>query len=396
MNRLKQVIKIVNLVKNYGDKALFYLTKKIEGRKLNKKNLILNIKKKNTSLRIKNAFKNAFNRIFIFHLLQKRNFKSWFYKDKYTKIIGQKLSLINKISIYIPGGKNLFHSSLLMNIIPALVMKIKKIFIMTPFNKIEKRNSFCYMLYKLKITKLFNIGGAQGVSAFSFGTNLIPKVDKIYGPGNFYVNTAKKLLFGKVGIDLLAGPSELLIISDKYTNKYSVLFDLFAQSEHDEMVKITIISNNYNFLKKIKYLIKSELEFIKRRKKIIYKSIKKMNFFYVDNTKDAFKISNSIAPEHLEILMKNSRMYLKYVKNAGSVFINSSEVLGDYAIGCNHVLPTDKTSKFSSPLGIIDYIKYINISELKNGNKIHFISLVFSKIENLFFHNKSIKNEIHF
>lgn len=392
-----KIFKIISNIKKHGDIALYKYCNKFDNKKLSKENLVLDLK--NIKIKLnknkKRSILNSFKRISKFHNIQKSKIKSWFYKDKFCKIIGQKLTPINKVAIYIPGGKAIYPSSVLMNAIPAVIAGVKKIYMLTPALNIRKNHSLFYAAKIVGIKKIFNIGGAHGVAAFALGTKKIPKVDKITGPGNYYVNCGKKIIYGNVGIDMIAGPTEILIITDGSVSVKLVVYDAFSQAEHDERTSIVIISNDIYHLRKIRNRLFFEIEKIKR-KNIVYFSIKNSTLIFVKKLKKAFKISNFLAPEHLELLIKGSRNYIKYIKNAGSVFLgkNTPESIGDYSIGCNHVLPTNRNSRFSSPLGVYDYLKFINISELTKLGvlKLGYNSVNMANIEYLDSHRTCIIN----
>ncbi|WDR79360.1 histidinol dehydrogenase [Candidatus Vidania fulgoroideae] len=392
-----KVLKIINKVYNFGDKALLKFSNKYDG--IKKKNLILNIKNINTKFlkkSIKKSIKNLKNRIFIYHLEQKKKtvFKNWFFKDKYFDILGQKISTINKIGIYVPGGRTIYPSSLLMSAVPAIIAGVKKIYIISPIKNVENYLPLIYTAKILNIKKIYRIGGAHAIAAFALGTETIKPVDKIVGPGNYYVSNAKKTLFGNVGIDMYAGPTELMILCDKNSITKYIVFDSLAQMEHDPKSKVIIISNN--ILKLIKIIKTLKKKSIKENMLYSYKNI---NFVYIKNLKKMFVAVNKYAPEHLEIFIKNSNKYLNYIRNSGSVFLGNktTECLGDYAAGCNHILPTNFCSRFSSPLGVNDFLKFTNVTKVKIKKKIFNICYKIANIEKLKLHAKSLKirlNEI--
>ncbi|MGX7577157.1 histidinol dehydrogenase [Candidatus Vidania fulgoroideorum] len=396
INKLKTnkiVNKIIKDIKNNGNKSLFKWTKIIENRIINNDNLI--IKKSNFSKlnnKIKENILELWNRINKFHKIQKKQYlKSFIYKDKYFNYLGQIYKPIKNLGIYVPGGNTIYPSSLLMSGIPARIAGVKNIYIATPAKNIKNNLAIFYIAKLLKVKKIYNIGGAQAIAAFAFGTESIKKVDKIVGPGNSFVNEAKKKVFGLVGIDSIAGPTELMIIFDNNINIKILIYDMLAQLEHDFNSKVFLCSNDIFLLKKI-------IKFIRINKfnnyTILKKSIKNIYFIYVKNLKEAIYISNYIAPEHLEIFIKNINNKINFFKNFGTIFINSKEIFGDYSAGVNHVLPTSFSSKFSSPLGVYDFIKISNLVKSNLFNKkINVITSNFCKIENLYWHFKSINEK---
>ncbi|MGX7589318.1 histidinol dehydrogenase [Candidatus Vidania fulgoroideorum] len=381
-NIYKKIKKNSNIVKSMIEKY-----DKIKGNILIK---IKNIDFSKLETCKKNTIKVFIKKIFFFHKLQKKKLlKNWFFKKKNIKI-GQINNPIKKIAIYVPGGNSGYVSSLVMNYVPAIIAGVKKIYVTTP----AKGKFLLPILYACKILgikKIYRIGGAHAIFSFSIGNKITPKVDKIIGPGNDFVNLAKKKVFGSVGIDSLAGPTELLIITDGKVKTNNIIYDLFAQLEHDINAKAFILSNNIYFLKRIKkYIIRKKI-----KNKVLKKSLKNLFIVYEKTIKRCIKISNKIAPEHLEYYA--NKKYLKHIKNAGAIFVgkNTCEVLGDYSSGLNHVLPTNSNSRFSSPLGVYDFIKLSNYLELKKSNKKEYLlSKNMSKIERLFYHYKSIKCRI--
>ncbi|MGX7577295.1 histidinol dehydrogenase [Candidatus Vidania fulgoroideorum] len=340
--------------------------------------------------------KKFIKRVKKFHVKQKKKIgnKSWQIKDKYFNFLGQKCSAINKVLIYVPGGNYSYISTLIMNVIPAVLAGVKHIYITSPAKgkNFIKISSVCKIL---KINRIFRIGGAHAVIAFALGTKHITKVDKIVGPGNDYVNIAKKNVFGMVGIDSLAGPTEILIITDGSYNISNIINDVYAQLEHDINSKAFIVSFNYSFLKTIIKRIQNSQKNIKN--KILINSIKNIEILYLKNLDRCISFSNKIAPEHLEYLCKNKKK-INNLKNFGSLFVGnySCEGIGDYFAGANHVLPTNSNSKFSSPLCINDFLKLSNIIIIKKKGfkKIGIPSAQLANFEGLLYHKKSINERI--
>lgn len=392
-NRInKKVSRIINYFKKYKDDGLVKLIQKYEKRKIKKKQLIIKLKNIDFSKLKKKKKKiliSCRNNIIKYHKLQKKKIgESWFFKNKDFEILGQRLIPIKKVGVYSPGGKTIYPSSIFMSIIPAKISGVKKISLFTPV-KLKKKNLPVFFAAKIcGIKKIYNIGGAQAIAAMTFGSKRIKKVNKIVGPGNNFVNETKKKVFGKVGLANLAGPTEIIIIFDKKNKKKRIIYELFSQIEHDENCFSVLICNNKKYINSI---IK-KIKLIKKKKPIKF-SINNCIFIYEKKIKDCFKISNYFAPEHLSVLIKNSKKYIKYIRSAGTVFIGKKtyESMGDYSIGSNHVLPTEKSSKFSSPLGVYDFYKIVNFIKIKKKKKYKKIASGMSKLEKLKYHRKSLK-----
>ena len=336
------------------------------------------------------ALKFAKMRIEEFASYQKS--KSWDYTSEEIKL-GEKITPINKVGIYVPGGSAVYPSSVLMNSVPAKVAGVKEIIMVVPSPKGEVNDLVLAAAHLGGVDRLFRLGGAHAIAALAIGTNTIPKVNMIVGPGNQYVAEAKKELYGEVGIDSFAGPSEILIIADSNANISWIVADLFSQAEHDILAQSILISPDKDLLKKVEKHILEELP-KQERKKIIEASLQ--NFGLLIHSKDideAIKISNDLAPEHLQMSIENSEDYLDKIENAGAIFLGeyTPEVFGDYCAGTNHVLPTVGTAKFSSPLGVYDFQKRSNIIKCtKESSKIlakH--AIVIANAEGLFSHKDS-------
>ena len=336
------------------------------------------------------ALKFAKMRIEEFAFYQKS--KSWDYTSEEIKL-GEKITPINRVGIYVPGGSAVYPSSVLMNSVPAKVAGVKEIIMVVPSPKGEVNDLVLAAAHLGGVDRLFRLGGAHAIAALAIGTNTIPKVNMIVGPGNQYVAEAKKELYGEVGIDSFAGPSEILIIADSNANISWIVADLFSQAEHDILAQSILISPDKDLLKKVEKHILEELP-KQERKKIIEASLQ--NFGLLIHSKDideAIKISNDLAPEHLQMSIENSEDYLEKIENAGAIFLGeyTPEVFGDYCAGTNHVLPTVGTAKFSSPLGVYDFQKRSNIIKCtKESSKIlakH--AIVIANAEGLFSHKDS-------
>ena len=359
---LFMVKRIVNDVRSNGDKAIFKYEKKFTKiKKLNKKfalsdgEVLKIIKKLNKET--KKSIDIAFNRIEKFH--KKQLFKSFKFRDKYQNEMSYRYTPIESVGVYVPGGRANYPSSVLMNCIPAKVAGVKKIFMTTPLYKTTPNPAVIYAAKKCGVKKIYKIGGAQAVAALAFGTKKIEKVNKIVGPGNSYVAGAKKEVFGEVGIDMIAGPSEVLIVSDKYSNPDWVASDLIAQAEHDEFSQSILVSSDRNLIAKVNKSLSFQLTSLPK-KKIAITSLRNFGLaIYSKKISRIIEIINEVAPEHLEIQLKDGKKILSKIKNAGSIFLGkySPEAMGDYLAGPNHVLPTTGTAKFSSGLSVFDFLK---------------------------------------
>ena len=391
-----EVKKIIKKVKLFGNKGLFELSKKIDGINLNKQNLLINQKiinksKKEIDKKIFNSFKIAISNVYKFHKIQfPKNFK--INKDNIIK--GYFWKPIDSVGLYVPGGKAVYPSSLIMSIIPAKIAGVKRIVCVTPpSNKINPY--LAYLLDFLKIDEVYQVGGAQAIAALTYGTKTIKPVNKIFGPGNAYVAAAKKNVFGKVGIDIIAGPSEIVVVADKSNNPKWVACDLMAQAEHDENSQSILITNNLNFIQKVLYEINQLINTLSK-KETIKKSLKKNGLIILmDNIKKSHEIINYIAPEHLHIQSKEKNTIFKKVNNAGGIFLGdyAAEVFGDYIVGTNHVLPTFGSAKFSSGLGVIDFMKKTSVVEMNKNSfkKLSKDAENIAEVEKLTAHKLSVK-----
>lgn len=355
------VEKIINNVKEKGDKAVIEYTEKFDNTKLEK----LEISKEEIEESIKkcdkefiDAIKKATVNIKEFH---KRQVTQSFIDTKENGIIlGQKVKGLDKVGIYVPGGTAAYPSSVLMNAIPAKLAGVKEIIMVTPPDKNGKANPDILAAAKIAgVNKVFLVGGAQGVAALAYGTETIPKVDKIVGPGNIFVATAKKLFYGIVDIDMIAGPSEILIIADESANPKFVAADMLSQAEHDILASSILLTTSEKLAKEVKKELKLQTEKL-LRKEIAKESLKNYGAIIVcENMNQAIVFANELAPEHLEVCCKDPMGYIGKLDNAGSIFLGnfSPEPLGDYFAGPNHVLPTSGTARFFSPLSVDSFIK---------------------------------------
>jgi len=284
---------------------------------------------------------------------------SWQYNETNGNVLGQKVTALNKAGLYVPGGKAAYPSSVLMNAIPAKVAGVGELIMVVPTPHGEINPLVLAAAFVAEVDRVFTIGGAQAIAALAYGTETIPAVDKIVGPGNIYVATAKKLVFGQVGIDMIAGPSEILIICDGLTDPDWIAMDLFSQAEHDENAQAILISHDAAFLDQVETSINKLLPEMERNS-IISSSLRGRGaLIKVDNLLQAAEIANRIAPEHLELSVADPEALVEHIRNAGAIFMGryTAEALGDYCAGPNHVLPTSSTARFSSPLGVYDFQK---------------------------------------
>jgi histidinol dehydrogenase len=309
----------------------------------------------------KKALSTAADRIKSYH--QKQIQESWSYTEEDGTVLGQKVIPIERAGLYVPGGKAAYPSSVLMNAIPAKVAGVEELVMVVPTPNGLVNELVLAAAYLAEVDLVFTIGGAQAIAALAYGTETIPKVDKIVGPGNIYVATAKRQVFGQVGIDMIAGPSEILIICDGKTNPDWIAMDLFSQSEHDEDAQAILLCPDQDFLSQVEQSINKLLPSMDRRDIIRTSLMNRGALILTKDINEAIQISNEIAPEHLELSVANPESIVDKIKHAGSIFMGkySSEALGDYCAGTNHVLPTSSTARFSSPLGVYDFTKRSSI-----------------------------------
>lgn len=392
------VNEIVNNVRENGDEAIFAYTKKFDGADINASNIVV------TKEEIEEAYtlvpkelieviRKALINIEKYHAKQKQN--SWFTSEEGI-ILGQKVSPLAKVGVYVPGGKAVYPSSVLMNVMPAKVAGVGCIYMTTPCDKNGKVNpSTLVAANEAGVDVIYKCGGAQAIAALAFGTQSISNVDKIVGPGNIFVALAKKAVFGYVSIDSIAGPSEILVLADETANPTYVAADLLSQAEHDELASAILVTTSAELADKVEKEIERFVAILSR-KDIIQKSLDNFGYLLVaDNMKDAVDCVNAIASEHLEIVTANPFETMTYVKNAGAIFLGqySSEPLGDYFAGPNHVLPTNGTARFFSPLSVDDFIKKSSIiSYSKEALEAVYPDIVkFANNEQLTAHANSIK-----
>ncbi len=361
------VQEILDNVRDNGDAAVFEYTKKFDGAEINADNIRITKEEIDEAYatiddELIETMKKSMANIKEYHEKQKQY--SWFDSKPDGSILGQKITPLDSVGVYVPGGKAAYPSSVLMNIVPAVVAGVRRIAMTTPCNKEGKVNPATLVAASLAgATEMYKCGGAQAIGALAYGTESIPKVDKIVGPGNIYVALAKKAVYGYVSIDSVAGPSEIMIIADESANPHYIGADLLSQAEHDELASAILVTTSMELAEKVSVEAAAFTEKLSR-KEIIQKSLDNYGYILVVDTLDeAIDVVNSIAPEHLEILTKEPFAVMTKIKNAGAMFLGeySSEPLGDYFAGPNHVLPTNGTAKFFSPLSVDDYIKKSSI-----------------------------------
>lgn len=342
--------------------------------------------------KVVNALKLSAKRIRTFHEMQKE--ESWSFSEK-DAILGQLIRPIERVGVYIPGGKASYPSTVLMNVIPAQVAGVKEIALCVPTPKDEINPYVMAAIKLLGVKEVYRIGGAQAVGAMAYGTKTIKKVDKIVGPGNIYVATAKKMVFGVVDIDMIAGPSEVIIIADNSANPSFIAADLLGQAEHDEFASSILITDSKRIAVAVDKEIEKQLDEL-IRKEIARKSIDNYGAIIITkDIKDSVELSNHIAPEHLEVMTKKPTDVLPMIKNAGAIFLGewTPEALGDYSAGPNHTLPTGGTARFSSPLGVYDFIKRSSLLSFKKEGfaKLAKAVKIIAEAEGLEAHKNTIK-----
>ena len=395
----KRVATILQEVKENKDKAIFEFTKKFDGADITADNIVV------TEEEIKEAYelvepslieiiRKAKDNIRVYH--EKQRQYSWFDSKPNGTMLGQKVTPLHRVGVYVPGGKAVYPSSVLMNILPAKVAGVDEIVMATPPGKDGKVNPNTLVAAReAGVDVVYKVGGAQAIGAMAYGTESIPKVDKIVGPGNIYVALAKKAVYGHVNIDSIAGPSEILVIADETANPRYVAADLLSQAEHDELASAILVTTSEKLAKEVSEQVEVFVEELSRTE-IMRKSLENYGYILVaDTMDDVIDIANEIASEHLEIMTKNPYDVMMKVRNAGAIFVGeySSEPLGDYFAGPNHVLPTNGTAKFFSPLSVDDFIKKSSIIAYSREalEEIHLDIEHFAEAEKLTAHANSIK-----
>ena len=392
------VKEILDKVKEEKDAAVFAYTAKFDGAELTADTIEV------TDAEIEEAYaqvddtlltviRKAKDNIESYHAKQRQN--SWFDSKPDGTILGQKITPLHRVGVYVPGGKAVYPSSVLMNVMPAKVAGVDEIIMVTPPGKNGKVNPNTLVAAKeAGVDKIYKVGGAQAIAALAYGTESIPKVDKIVGPGNIYVALAKKAVYGHVSIDSIAGPSEILVVADETANPRYVAADLLSQAEHDELASAILVTTS----EKLAHEVSNQVDgFLKKlsRAEIISKSLDNYGYILLaDTMEDVIDVANEIASEHLEIQTKNPFEVMTKIRNAGAIFIGeyASEPLGDYFAGPNHILPTNGTAKFFSPLSVDDFIKKSSIISYSREalQKVHKDIESFAKAEQLTAHANSI------
>ena len=393
------VSKIISDVQTRGDEAIIEYTKDYDQQAVSRL-CDLELSRKNFEdawLRISEkerlALQTAADRVFDFH--QRQILQSWEYKDESGNLLGQKVTPLDVVGVYVPGGKASYPSSVLMNAIPAKVAGVREIVMLVPAPRGELNDMVLAAAHLAGVDRAFKLGGAQAIAGLAYGTETLPVVDKIVGPGNQYVAEAKRQVFGKVGIDMIAGPSEILIICDGSTPVDWVVLDLFSQAEHDEDARVFLLCNESKFLTSVLDRIEVILPTMDR-KDIIAESLRRNGVFILTmDLPEAISISNRIAPEHLELSIKNPKDFLSMITSAGAIFLGkyTSESVGDYCAGPSHVLPTGGTARFASPLGVYDFQKRSSVimCDEIGGRALYETASVLAKSESLNAHAASVE-----
>lgn len=389
---------IIEDIKARGDEAVFEYTKKFDRAEITTDNFQVTEEEiraayKEVPPELLDVVRKALVNIRAFHEKQKQN--SWITTTEKGTILGQKITPMQRVGVYVPGGKAAYPSSVLMNIVPAKVAGVEEVIMTTPCSAQGKVNPVVLVAAnEAGADRIFKVGGAQAIAALAFGTESIPKVDKIVGPGNIFVALAKKAVYGNVSIDSVAGPSEILVLADETANPRYVAADLLSQAEHDEMASAVLVTTSEDLARKVSAEVDGFLKILSRRE-IIQKSLDNFGRILVArNRQEAIDAANEFAPEHLEIVMRDAFEVMTKIRNAGAIFIGeySSEPLGDYFAGPNHILPTSGTARFFSPLSVDDFVKKSSIIHYSREalKEIHKDIEQFAKCEQLTAHANSI------
>lgn len=398
----KRVLDIIADVRQRGDAALIDYTNRFDGTHFNTgtelelSKAVLQQAWDSLPADQAQALQTAADRVRAYAEHQK--LQSWQFTEADGSLLGQKVTPLDRAGLYVPGGKAAYPSSVLMNAIPAKVAGVGELIMVVPTPRGETNAMVLAAAYIAGVDRVFTIGGAQAVAALAYGTDTVPAVDKIVGPGNIYVATAKKLVFGQVGIDMIAGPSEILIICDGQTNPDWIAMDLFSQAEHDENAQSILISNSGEFLNQVEISINKLLPEMERADIIRASMTGRGAFIKVANLSEAAEVANRIAPEHLELSVADPETLCAQIRNAGAIFMGryTAEALGDYCAGPNHVLPTSSTARYSSPLGVYDFQKrssLINCSA-KGASELGKVASVLARGEGLTAHARSAEFRI--
>ena len=363
----KSVEEIVNRVRTEGDAALVELTNRFDRRSVQTAaELVIEADElakaaSRVDGAIVEALQKAAERVKSYHERQVQ--PSWQYEESTGTVLGQQITPLDRVGVYVPGGKAAYPSSVLMNVMPAKVAGVGEIVMVVPTPDNVVNDIVLAAAHVAGVDRVVTVGGAQAVAALAYGTETVPKVDKIVGPGNIYVATAKRMVFGACGIDMIAGPSEILVVSDGQSNPDWIAMDLFSQAEHDEDAQSILISTDAEFIEKVHASMERQIEEMSR-KEIIKTSLEGRGaLIHVDSMEEAIEVANIVAAEHLELSIENPEEWVGKIRHAGAIFMGryTPEALGDYCAGPNHVLPTSGTARFSSPLGVYDFQKRSSI-----------------------------------
>ena len=392
---------IIAAVKDTGDAALFDYTQRFDGFNPAEGGIMITRDEMEEALSridgdILAALQKAASRIEEFHLHQKED--SWTITQENGVLLGQKVTPIDRVGIYIPGGKNAFPSTVLMNVIPAKIAGVGQIVVVSPTPGGIVNDSLLAAAYIAGVETIYKVGGAQAVAALAYGTDSIPKVDKVVGPGNIYVAHAKRLLMGIIGIDAFAGPSEILVIADEHADERMVAADLLSQAEHDSMASSILVTPCASLAQDVVKRCALEAETLPRCD-VVNNSLKNHGICIVTRDLDeAFLVANTVAPEHLELMVADAYEHIEKVRNAGAIFLGyfSPEAIGDYIAGPNHTLPTGSTSRFSSPLGVYDFVKRSSIIGFnqKATRELGPMAVKIARAENLEAHARSVETRL--
>ncbi|MCC6915829.1 histidinol dehydrogenase [Nitrosomonas sp.] len=396
----RTVTQILRQIRTHGDDALLEFTRRFDNPGITRvEEIELSRDQLKSALSAlgraqRDALEQAAFRIRVYH--EKQLSQSWDYVEPDGTRLGQKITALDRVGLYVPGGKAAYPSSVLMNAIPARVAGVGELIMVTPMPKGEKNPLVLAAAAICEVDRVFAIGGAQAVAALAYGTATIPRVDKIVGPGNAYVAAAKRHVFGTVGIDMLAGPSEILVICDGKTNPDWIAMDLFSQAEHDEQAQSILLSPDQSFLAAVADSISRLIDTLPRRA-IIRASLENRGaLIHVRNLREACEIASRIAPEHLELSVDQPEQWVDSIRHAGAIFLGryTCEALGDYCAGPNHVLPTSGTARFSSPLGVYDFQKRTSLIQVSatGASRLGEIASILAKGEGLDAHAGSAES----
>lgn len=363
---LTKVANVIEQVRTLGDEALCDFTQSFDGIAITPANLrvdpdLIQTLASQVSSQLVGFIRRAIENVKTFHKHQLQ--ESWEFTDEDGVTLGQRLIPLHSVGLYVPGGKAAYPSTLIMNAVPAIMAGVKRIVVVTPPTTFMSNPVIAATLNELGLTEAYSIGGAQAIAALAFGTDRVPKVDKIVGPGNVYVTAAKKMLYGTVDIDSIAGPSEIVVIANSETPARYVAADLLSQAEHDVLSSAILITTNPAYAREVQIEVQKRLAVLPRRD-IAEKSLEKYGaIFVVSSLEQACGLANHIAPEHIEIMVNDEEKVAANITNAGAIFLGpySCEAVGDYLAGPNHVLPTGGTARFFSPLGVYDFVKRTNV-----------------------------------